>query len=246
MLLRLRSFDFLSACQDILLWMLNQNSDFYSGESGAGKTETAKFAMQFLATFGNGSGVGHRILHSNYVMEALGNAKTSTNNNSSRFVSDSPSLILFLKKFPNYIQTCYGLLYVMVDTLCGLMQGKLVEIHYNALGKICGAKIKTCKELEFSDLFIASIVLLISVTENHFLSWSHVCQKPIHLRLLCAVLVEKVGHFPLYLSLFKLKFGTSVLLNDWLISYLSSLELFSWQMARDHSISFINFVLVLH
>ncbi|GLT62517.1 hypothetical protein SLA2020_351490, partial [Shorea laevis] len=78
-----------------------------SGESGAGKTETAKIAMQYLTTLGGGScGIEYEILQTNCILEAFGNAKTSRNDNSSRF-------------------------------------GKLIEIHFSSLGKICGSKIQT-------------------------------------------------------------------------------------------------------
>ncbi|GMH25517.1 hypothetical protein Nepgr_027360 [Nepenthes gracilis] len=78
-----------------------------SGESGAGKTETAKLAMQYLAALGGSvGGIEHEVLQTSCILEAFGNAKTSRNNNSSRF-------------------------------------GKLIDIHFSMVGKICGASIQT-------------------------------------------------------------------------------------------------------
>jgi myosin-5 len=59
-----------------------------SGESGAGKTVSAKYAMRYFATVGgseNESQIEKKVLASSPIMEAIGNAKTTRNDNSSRF-----------------------------------------------------------------------------------------------------------------------------------------------------------------
>lgn len=66
-----------------------------SGESGAGKTETVKICMNHIASVQQGRGVAakggsidpvvRRVLESNPLLEAFGNAKTVRNDNSSRF-----------------------------------------------------------------------------------------------------------------------------------------------------------------
>ncbi|XP_058458353.1 unconventional myosin IC [Malaya genurostris] len=60
-----------------------------SGESGSGKTEASKKVLQFIAAATGHTnrveGVKDKLLQSNPVLEAFGNAKTNRNDNSSRF-----------------------------------------------------------------------------------------------------------------------------------------------------------------
>uniref|UniRef100_H3CZ56 Methyl-CpG binding domain protein 3b n=1 Tax=Tetraodon nigroviridis TaxID=99883 RepID=H3CZ56_TETNG len=59
-----------------------------SGESGSGKTVSAKFTMRYFAVVGGAAqqtSVEEKVLASNPIMESIGNAKTTRNDNSSRF-----------------------------------------------------------------------------------------------------------------------------------------------------------------
>ncbi|GCC29929.1 myosin-16-like [Chiloscyllium punctatum] len=82
-----------NAYHDMLVERENQ-SMLITGESGAGKTENTKKVIQYFANIGgtksseasDGKGsLEDQIIQANPVLEAFGNAKTTRNNNSSRF-----------------------------------------------------------------------------------------------------------------------------------------------------------------
>jgi myosin V len=73
------------AYQQLLDFDRNQ-SILISGESGAGKTQSTKIIMRYLTNItSKNSEIEDKIISSNPILEAFGNAKTIRNNNSSRF-----------------------------------------------------------------------------------------------------------------------------------------------------------------
>jgi myosin-5 len=81
-------------CYKGLAFTGKDQSILVSGESGAGKTETVKICMNHMASVQEGPGqkssneldpVVKRVVDSNPLLEAFGNAKTRRNDNSSRF-----------------------------------------------------------------------------------------------------------------------------------------------------------------
>lgn len=81
-----------SIADDSYRMMRDRNQDqcvIITGESGAGKTETSKYFMKYIAEVSGSTekvnAIKSQLLNSNPLLEAFGNAKTMRNDNSSRF-----------------------------------------------------------------------------------------------------------------------------------------------------------------
>eukprot|EP00900_Chrysochromulina_parva_P008310 jgi/Chrpa1/17480/Chrysochromulina_OHIO_Genome00007564-RA len=140
-----------------------------SGESGAGKTESVKVMMQYLAVVsksGDQNKVAAQVLASNPLLEAFGNAKTSRNNNSSRFGKFieiqfnrafkmvGARIHVYLLEKPRVIQQNEGErnYHVFYQLMAGLSDDERKEIHLDvAIDKLALLNQSGCVAIEGVD-----------------------------------------------------------------------------------------------
>ncbi|KAG7333068.1 hypothetical protein KOW79_003203 [Hemibagrus wyckioides] len=159
-----------------------------SGESGAGKTESTKLILQFLAAIsGQHSWIEQQVLEANPILEAFGNAKTIRNDNSSRFgkyidIHFNKRGAIEGAKIEQYLleksRVCrqaqdernYHIFYCMLkgmtpDQKKKLGLGKATDYTYLTIGKctVCDGR---DDQKEYSNIRSAMKVLLFTDTEN--------------------------------------------------------------------------------
>ncbi|XP_060803204.1 myosin-VIIa [Amyelois transitella] len=170
---------------------LNQTSTnqciVISGESGAGKTESTKLLLQYLAAAsGKHSWIEQQIQETNPVLEAFGNAKTVKNDNSSRFgkyiniyfsrkgVIEGGNIDQYLLEksrivFQNNGERNYHIFYSLVEGLTAdekrkLELGRAADYYYLNSGNMLSCEGRN-DALEFADIRSAFKVLNFSDAE---------------------------------------------------------------------------------
>lgn len=154
---------------------------YFSGESGAGKTESTKLLLQYLAAAsGKHSWIEQQIQETNPILEAFGNAKTVRNDNSSRFgkyiniyfsskgAIEGGNIEQYLLEKSRIVgqnkgERNYHIFYALVDGLSGDEKRKL-ELNKPAdYAYLNSGNMLTCEgrndSLEFADLRSAFKVL---------------------------------------------------------------------------------------
>ena len=111
-----------------------------SGESGAGKTVSAKYAMRYFAAVGGNESETHierKVLASSPIMEAIGNAKTTRNDNSSRFGKFTK--LLFTSSLPNMLLTGATMQTYLLEKSRVVFQAH-GERNYHIFYQLCAAR----------------------------------------------------------------------------------------------------------
>uniref|UniRef100_A0AAQ4PWT7 Myosin VIIAb n=1 Tax=Gasterosteus aculeatus aculeatus TaxID=481459 RepID=A0AAQ4PWT7_GASAC len=159
-----------------------------SGESGAGKTESTKLILQFLAAIsGQHSWIEQQVLEATPILEAFGNAKTIRNDNSSRFgkyvdIHFNKRGAIEGAKIEQYLleksRVCrqapdernYHVFYCMLKGMAPEMKAKLglglaSDYSYLTMGK-CTACDGRDDLSDYSSILSAMKVLMFTETEN--------------------------------------------------------------------------------
>lgn len=160
---------------------LKNQSILITGESGAGKTENTKKVIAYFASIGASSkkkegepGLEDKIVQTNPVLEAWGNAKTVRNDNSSRFgkfiriwfnqagkLSGADMVVYLLEKsrltFQAELERCYHAFYnIMSDQVADLKEKSLLsndiyDYWWVSQGKVTVPSIDDKEDMMFAD-----------------------------------------------------------------------------------------------
>merc|ERR1712168_135600 len=158
------------------------NAMLITGESGAGKTENTKKVITYLAMVATGSGkksekkvsLEDQIVATNPILESYGNAKTSRNDNSSRFGKfirihfngagklagcDIESYLLEKSRITQQqeVERSYHIFYQLLQPFVPdlrekcLLSEDIYDYSYVSQGKVTVASIDDNEELEYTD-----------------------------------------------------------------------------------------------